>query len=221
MARSASVSAAAAQDAMPRAARHAPAHARQPRRQVLAGSARRAWRGWRRSRPFWGALGSVAGGGEIAVVRLTLAGGWPDFLVPLALLIAAGLIVCGLLLLFDPVHRSLYSTAAVLLAVLALSTAHVGGYLIGSILGAAGGALAFAWVPAAPRAPAGPAPGAPQGLKLILGQASARPGPVEAAAPGPGPEPWPRATGAGQHPGPAEPGTAEPGRPGLHPSGAS
>ncbi len=216
MARSASVSA-AAQDAMPRGARHAPAHARQPRRQVLAGTARRAWRGWRRSRPFWGALGSMAGGGEIAAVRLTLTSGKPDFLVPLALLIAAGLIVCGLLLLFDPVQRSLYSTAAVLLAVVGLSTAHVGGYLIGSILGAAGGALAFAWVPAVPRAPAGPAPGGPQGLKLILGQASARPDPGELAAPGP---PWPLAPRAGQDLSTAEPGTAEPGRPGRHPSGA-
>lgn len=214
MARSASVSAAGARDAMPRAARHAPAHARQPRRRILAGTARRAGRGWRRSRPFWGALGSVAGGGEIAAVRLTQAGGRPGFLVPLALLIAGGLIVCGLLLLFDPVQRSLYSTAAVLLAVVALSTAHVGGYLIGSILGAAGGALAFAWVPAAPRAPAGAAPGGPLGLKLILGQAGARPDPAELAVPER--ESRPLASEQGQ-----EPGTAEPGRPGLHPSGAS
>jgi hypothetical protein len=161
----------------------------------------------------------VAGGGEIAAVRLTLASGKADFLVPLALLIAAGLIVCGLLLLFDPVHRSLYSTAAVLLAVVGLSTAHVGGYLIGSILGAAGGALAFAWVPAAPRAPAGPGPGSPQGLKLILGEAGTRPDPAGLDAPGP--DPWPLAPGAGLSLSAAEPGTPEPGRPGRHPSGAS
>ncbi|HEU5418663.1 MAG TPA: DUF6114 domain-containing protein [Streptosporangiaceae bacterium] len=171
MSRSASVSATAARDAMPRTARHAPAHARRPRRQVLAGTARRAWRGWRRSRPFWGALAVVAGGAEIAVVRLTAGGGRLDPLVPLGLLIAAGLIGCGLLLVFGPVQRSLYSTAAVLLAVVGLSTVHVGGYLIGSVLGAAGGALAFAWVPAAPPAVGGPPPGGPQTLTLILGEA--------------------------------------------------
>jgi hypothetical protein len=164
----------------------------------------------------------VAGGSEIAVVCLILADGRPDFLVPLALLLAAGLIVCGLLLLFDPVQRSLYSTGAVLLAVVGLSTAHLGGYLIGSILGAAGGALAFAWVPAAPRAPAGAAPGGSQGLKLIVGQASTRPDPAEPAAPGPEPwpEPWPMAPGAGHDLSPAEPGTAQLRRPGRYPSGA-
>jgi uncharacterized protein DUF6114 len=184
MARGASLSGAAAHNAMPRTARHAPAHARQPRFQVLAGTARRAWRGWRRSRPFWGALAAVTGGGEIAAVRLTLGSGKLDIIVPLGLLIAAGLIVCGLLLVFDPVQRSLYSTAAVLLAVVGLSTAHVGGYLIGSILGAAGGALAFAWVPAAPRPPAGQPSSGPQGLTLILGEASIRAdrdGPAEQA----------------------------------------
>jgi hypothetical protein len=175
MARSPSVNAAADRAALRRTARHAPAHARKPRRQTLPAAARRSWRGWRRSRPFWGALCTVAGGAEIAAVRLTLAVGRPDTIVPIGVLIAAGLVVCGLLLVFDPVQRSLYSTAAILLAIAALATSHLGGYLIGSALGAAGGAIAFAWVPmvsgTAPTRPAhstGP-------LTLILGEAEDRP----------------------------------------------
>jgi Family of unknown function (DUF6114) len=172
MTRSAPVSAAGLHGTMPRTARHAPAHARRPRRQTLAGTARRAWRDWRRSRPFWGALGVAAGGAELAAVRLTLGGSRPVMIVSFGLVIAALLVGCGLLLVFDPVQRTLYSTGAILLAVVALSTVHVGGYLIGSILSAAGGALAFAWVPAAP--PAGP-PGGLRALTLILGEAGRRP----------------------------------------------
>jgi Family of unknown function (DUF6114) len=187
MARSAPVSAAGTHDAMPRSARHAPAHARQPRRQVLAGTARRAWRGWRRSRPFWGALAVVAGGGEIAAVRLAFGGGRLGIVASFGLVIAAGLIGCGLLLVFDPVQRSLYSTAAVLLSVIGLSTVHVGGYLAGSVLGAAGGALAFAWVPAAPPAAGPPSAGLP-GLTLILGEAGhPAADPVSPAGPDAGP----------------------------------
>jgi len=187
MARSAPVSAAGMHDPMPRSARHAPAHARQPRRQLLAGTARRAWRAWRRSRPFWGALGVSAGGTEIVVVRLTLGGSRPGSLFSLGLVIAAGLVGCGLLLVFDPVQRTLYSTGAILLAVVALSTVHVGGYLIGSILSAAGGALAFAWVPAAPP-PAEPPSGGLPALTLIRGEAGSRPaGQDEPSGPAAGP----------------------------------
>jgi len=135
---------------------------------------RRAWGGWRRSRPFLGALITMAGGIEIAALRLSLPIHSPRTIVPPGVLIAAGIVACGLLLLFDPVQRSVYATAAILLAISALTTSHLGGYLAGTVLGAAGGAMAFAWVPAMPPGP-GPGPAGPPGFTLILGEADDRP----------------------------------------------
>jgi hypothetical protein len=106
------------------------------------------WRGWRRSRPFAGALLAICGGAEIAAVRLSLPMRSPHTIVPGGLLIAGAMVICGVLLLAYPVQRSGYATVVILLAVAALSTAHLGGYLAGALLGAGGGAVAFAWVPA-------------------------------------------------------------------------
>jgi 4-amino-4-deoxy-L-arabinose transferase-like glycosyltransferase len=152
------------------------AHARKPRGvHGLAGAARRAWRGWRRSRPFWGAVIIMAAGAEIAAVRFSLPVNNPRTIVPAGVLIAVGLVVCGLLLLFDPVQRSAYAIVAILLAISALTTSHLGGYLVGTLLGAAGGATAFAWVPGMqPPSPARSAPAGPQGFTLILGEADGR-----------------------------------------------
>jgi hypothetical protein len=66
---------------------------------------------------------------------------------PLAVALASGLIACGLATWFHPVQRSVYSTVAILLAIAALTTADVGGFLAGTLIGAAGGSLGFAWVP--------------------------------------------------------------------------
>jgi hypothetical protein len=144
-----------------------PAHARKRRGAAdVAGAARRAGRGWRRSRPFWGAVIILAAGGETAAVRFTLPLRTTWTLLPAGLLIAGGMIACGLLLLFDPAQRSLYAVAAILLSITALETSHLGGYLIGTLLGLGGGATAFAWVPGLP-----PARPAQSGLTLILGEA--------------------------------------------------
>jgi Family of unknown function (DUF6114) len=133
---------------------------------------RPAWNSWRRSRPFLGGLVIVAGGAEIVAVRLTMPIHSSPIIVPVGLLIAAGIIACGLLLLFYPVQRSVYATAAVLLAISALTTAHLGGYLAGTALAAAGGAVAFAWVP---RRPPVSGRGGPPGFTLIHGEADGRP----------------------------------------------
>jgi hypothetical protein len=152
-----------------------PAHARKPRgvRGTVA-AGHRAWLGWRRSRPFWGALITLAAGAEIAAVRLSLPVHSPRTIVPAGVLIAGGIVVCGLLLLFDPVQRSVFATAIVLLAILALATSHLGGYLAGTLLAGAGGATAFAWVPARAQSPDSPARAAPPGFTLILGEADGR-----------------------------------------------
>ena len=150
-----------------------PAHARKRRgAAAVAGAARRAGRGWRRSRPFWGAVIILVAGGETAAVRFTLPLRTTWTIVPAGLLIAGGMIACGLLLLFDPAQRSLYAVAAILLSITALETSHLGGYLVGTLLGLGGGATAFAWVPGLPPAP--PAP--PPGFTLILGDAHRPPG---------------------------------------------
>lgn len=152
-----------------------PAHARtKPRRaRIAAGKAGRVWRGWQRSRPFSGAAIAIAGGAEIMLVRFTLPVNNPRTIVPAGLLIAGGIIACGLLLLFDPVQRSVYATATILLAISALTTSHLGGYLVGALLGVAGGAVAFAWVPSRPTGDA--APSTLPGFTLIRGEADAMP----------------------------------------------
>jgi len=150
-----------------------PAHARKRRgAAAVAGAARQAGRGWRRSRPFWGAVIILVAGGETAAVRFTLPLRTTWTILPAGLLIAGGMIACGLLLLFDPAQRSLYAVAAILLSITALETSHLGGYLIGTLLGLGGGATAFAWVPGLPAAP----PAAPPGFTLILGEAQRPPG---------------------------------------------
>jgi hypothetical protein len=145
-----------------------PAHARKRRGAAdAAGAARLAGRGWRRSRPFWGAVIILVAGGETAAVRFTLPLRTTWTILPAGLLIAGGMVACALLLLFDPAQRSLYAVAAILLSITALETSHLGGYLIGTLLGLAGGATAFAWVPGLPAVP----PAAPPGFTLILGEA--------------------------------------------------
>lgn len=113
------------------------------------------WHVWRRGRPFVGALLAMCGGAEIALVRLSLPVQSPHTVVPAGLLIAAGMVACGVLLLAVPVQRSGYAIAVIVLAIAALSTAHLGGYLAGAALGAGGGAVAFAWVPGLYARPSG------------------------------------------------------------------
>jgi Family of unknown function (DUF6114) len=150
-----------------------PAHARKRRGAAdVAGAARRAGRGWRRSRPFWGAVIILVAGGETAAVRFTLPLRSTWTILPAGLLIAGGMIACGLLLLFDPAQRSLYAVVEILLAITALETSHLGGYLVGTLLGLAGGATAFAWVPGLPSAPRAD----PPGFTLILGEANRKSG---------------------------------------------
>jgi Family of unknown function (DUF6114) len=161
-----------------------PAHARPSRGArgaVVAGQS--AWRGWRRSRPFWGALITMAGAAEIATIRLSLPVHSPRTIIPAGVLIAAGLVACGVLLLFGPVWRSAYATVIVLLAILALTTSHLGGYLLGSVLAGIGGATAFAWVPTRAQAPGAPVGPAVPGFTLIRGDADGSAGPERPASP--------------------------------------
>ncbi len=161
------------------------AHARAKPRPVLltgAGALRRAWRGWRRSRPFSGALVTIAGGTEIAAGRLVGARARPaghradrhaDRGRHPGLRPAAAV---------RPGPALGVRHGAILLAASALTTSHLGGYLVGTVLAASGGAVAFAWVP---RVPAGRRVRAPiPGFTLIRGEGGLHPGP---GGPHPGP----------------------------------
>lgn len=109
--------------------------------------ARTGFRGWRRTRPFWGGALVTLGGGEIiftykapmALVMHFGLYGLAGYLVP------GLLIVLGLLILFDPQHRTFYSVLAVLAALGTWLTSNLGGFIVGMLLGLIGGSLAFGW----------------------------------------------------------------------------
>ncbi|HEU5332358.1 MAG TPA: DUF6114 domain-containing protein [Actinocrinis sp.] len=107
------------------------------------------FRDWRRSRPFWGGLFVVLGGGEIlfsekaplrVIVHFGLTG-LAGYLIP------SVMVLCGVLLVFNPGQRLFYSILSVLLALATWPTSNLGGFLIGMLLGLIGGSLGFAWMP--------------------------------------------------------------------------
>jgi Family of unknown function (DUF6114) len=110
----------------------------------------RAFRDWRRRRPFWGGLLILLAGAEIFLTEIA----------PLHVVIHLGveglagqavpffIAVCGLLLIFNPVQRLFYSIIAMLLTAGSWITSNLGGFILGLILGLVGCALAFAWTPA-------------------------------------------------------------------------
>lgn len=108
---------------------------------------RRSWRDWRRSRPFWAGLLVVLGGLEIlltvwAPLPVVLKVGMQNFL---GFLIPVLIVLCGLLLWFNPAQRVFYSLVTVVLSLSAWLTSNMGGFIIGLLLGLIGGSLAFAW----------------------------------------------------------------------------
>ncbi|WP_194895490.1 DUF6114 domain-containing protein [Catenulispora pinisilvae] len=108
---------------------------------------RRAFRHWRRTRPFWGGLLVTLGGGEIlALYRASLKDtmhmglyGLGGYLVPVLL------VILGLSLIFDPPHRTFYSVLSLLFAVASWMTSNLGGFIIGMLLAMTGASLAFGW----------------------------------------------------------------------------
>lgn len=107
------------------------------------------WGRWRRNRPFWGGLVSLAGGltilllpaNQFTVLALPGVAGLAGFL--LGGLIAA----MGPLLWFLPEQRVVLGIAIVLLALASFVYSNLGGFLIGMLLSIIGGSLAFAWTP--------------------------------------------------------------------------
>jgi len=119
-----------------------------PEQGAEGGGARRAFRHWRRTRPFWGGLLVVLGGGEELALYHTAMKvsihmglyGMAGYAVPVLL------VVLGLCLIFDPQHRVFYSVLSLLFALASWMTSNLGGFLIGMLLALTGGSLAFGWV---------------------------------------------------------------------------
>ena len=100
-------------------------------------------------RPFWGGLLLALGGAE---VLLTLKAsldvilhvgmqGLAGYLLPVVMLL------CGVLILFNPAQRLFYSVIGVLVSLGTWLTSNLGGFFIGLLLGLVGSCLAFGWLP--------------------------------------------------------------------------
>lgn len=113
------------------------------------GKTRPAFRQWRAGRPFWGGLLLALGGAE---VLLTLKAsldvilhvgmqGLAGYLLPVVMLL------CGVLILFNPSQRLFYSVIGVLVSLGTWLTSNLGGFFVGLLLGVVGSCLTFGWLP--------------------------------------------------------------------------
>ncbi|WP_282793553.1 DUF6114 domain-containing protein [Streptomyces sp. CC224B] len=111
--------------------------------------ARRVFRRWRRTRPFWGGLLLLLGGAELLLVPLSPL----TVLVSLgiggiaAIGIGIGLMVAGLFLWLLPHTHHYVSVNAMILSVLSFAATNLGGFLVGMVLGIVGSAMGFGWTP--------------------------------------------------------------------------
>jgi hypothetical protein len=62
-------------------------------------------------------------------------------------LIGALLIAAGTALLVNPVHRSFYGIAGIILGIASFPASNLGGFFFGMLLAIVGGALGYAWAP--------------------------------------------------------------------------
>ncbi|MFD3660109.1 DUF6114 domain-containing protein [Streptomyces sp. NPDC058659] len=113
----------------------------------------RAFRLWRYRRPFGAGLTLALGGAEIlltqrASITVILTAG-ADSLVGYVLPLL--MVICGLLVVFNPRQRLFYSVVGVLASLGSWVTSNLGGFFIGMALGLVGSSLAFGWLPDRPR----------------------------------------------------------------------
>ncbi|MFE1291987.1 DUF6114 domain-containing protein [Streptomyces sp. NPDC058751] len=110
---------------------------------------RDAFRRWRALRPFWGGLLLALGGAEIlltekASLKVVLHIGMQGLA---GYLLPAVMLLCGLLILFNPAQRLFYSLLGILVSLGSWVTSNLGGFFVGLLLGAVGSCLAFGWLP--------------------------------------------------------------------------
>ncbi len=113
------------------------------------GKIRPAFRRWRAGRPFWGGLLLALGGAE---VLLTLKASL-DVILHVGMqglagyLLPAVMLLCGVLILFNPSQRLFYSVVGVLVSLGTWLTSNLGGFFVGLLLGVVGSCLTFGWLP--------------------------------------------------------------------------
>ncbi|MFJ4968353.1 DUF6114 domain-containing protein [Streptomyces sp. NPDC088755] len=119
---------------------------------------RREFRTWRGNRPFWAGLFTMLGGAPIAYFpyadlhlgNMTLA--MSTTAGAASLIIGALLITLGLTMWFHHIVRVFAGVAAILLALISIPVANIGGFVIGFLLAITGGALSISWAPGRPQA---------------------------------------------------------------------
>jgi hypothetical protein len=142
---------------------------------------RRGFRTWRGNRPFWAGLFTMVGGlpiayfpyanmhlGNITLAMSTTAGAG-------SLIIGILLITLGLTMWFHHIVRVFAGVAAILLALISIPVANIGGFLIGFLFAMLGGALSVSWAPAEPKPDPEPA-GAVDSMAVGNGPGAREPG---------------------------------------------
>ncbi|MGW0558809.1 DUF6114 domain-containing protein [Streptomyces sp. NPDC002926] len=140
---------------------------------------RRNFRTWRGQRPFWAGLFTVLGGipiaylpyasfklGHMTLAMSTTAGAG-------SLIVGVLLVTLGLTMWFHAIVRVFAGVATILLALISIPIANLGGFLIGFLFSLIGGALALSWAPGKPAADSAPAD-----------ESAPEPGPAETLVPG-------------------------------------
>jgi hypothetical protein len=114
---------------------------------------RRGFRTWRGNRPFWAGLFTILGGlpiayfpyanmhlGNMTIAMSTTAGAG-------SLIIGVLLVTLGLTMWFHHIVRVFAGVAAILLALISIPVANIGGFVIGFLFALIGGALSLSWAP--------------------------------------------------------------------------
>ncbi|WP_412541324.1 DUF6114 domain-containing protein [Longispora sp. K20-0274] len=124
---------------------------------TLPGRAWRSFRNWRHARPFWGGLFTLLAGLEIISIPWTQIGVMIHAGMGAlgGMIIGGVLILCGLLLWFQPVQRTFFSIVTLVLGLAAFPFTNFGGFIVGTLFALVGGSLAFAWTPTTPAAAPG------------------------------------------------------------------
>ncbi|MFJ8692678.1 DUF6114 domain-containing protein [Streptomyces roseolilacinus] len=117
---------------------------------------RQRFRDWRGTRPFWAGLFTLLGGipiayfpyatlqlGQMTLSMATTAGAG-------SLIIGVLLVTLGLTMWFQQAVRIFAGVAAILLALVSIPVANLGGFVIGFLMALVGGALSISWAPGQP-----------------------------------------------------------------------
>ncbi|MBD3934318.1 hypothetical protein IF129_22490 [Streptomyces chumphonensis] len=114
--------------------------------------ARTAFRRWRRTRPFWGALWTGLGGFVILFLPMAPLGKILQVGVGGIAGMAGGvlLMAMALLILLMPGQRHTAGVIAVIAGVASFPLSNLGGFVVGMVLAVLGGSMAFGWLPERP-----------------------------------------------------------------------